>query len=117
MAFIGGGTMIIGTPTDAPVMRELLGKEYETFLFSIQHRWILNKLSFKYIANKIGITHYDIKFYQRYGLGNAIYWLLNKVPSGHKKYKFISDGLDALWKHELERQELADYIVFKCVRK
>ena len=37
-----GGKAIIGTPTDAPVMRRLLGKIYEKeLLFSTQHLWII----------------------------------------------------------------------------
>lgn len=35
---------IIGTPTDAPVMRELLGEIYEkNQLFSTQHPWIFGE--------------------------------------------------------------------------
>lgn len=108
-----GGTGIIGTPTDAPIMRQLLGKDYERFLFSVQHPWIISRRGFECMAEKIGIKDYTINFYQRYGLGNMLYWLLNKAPGRHVKYDFISDGLNSLWKHELERQELADYIVFE----
>lgn len=41
-----GGLGIIGTPTDASVMRELLGAQYESFLFSTQHPWVLGEGSF-----------------------------------------------------------------------
>lgn len=107
------GIGICGTPTDAPVMRQLLGNNYESFLFSMQHPWILSKESFKYMAEKIGIKSYKIKFYQRYGLGNFIFWLLNKAPGRHTQYNFVSSGMDGIYKSELERQELADYIIFE----
>ena len=39
-----GGQAIIGTPTEAPVMRELLGEIFEKkLLFSTQHIWIFLK--------------------------------------------------------------------------
>lgn len=107
------GKAYIGTPTDAPVMRELLGKDYESFLFSTQHPWVLCKGSFEVIAKMCSITKWSCNYYQRYGLGNLIYWLLNKKPGKHKKYEFISKGMDEHWKAELEEKEMSDYIVFE----
>lgn len=108
-----GGYGFIGTPTDAPVMRELLGADYESFLFSTQHPWIFGERSFHVIAQKCGIESYSCKFYQRYGLGNLIYWMQNKKPGQHKKYDFVSKGLDEHWKADLEARGLSDYIVFE----
>lgn len=107
------GRAYIGTPTDAPVMRELLGADYESFLFSTQHPWVLGKGSFSAIARKCSITQWNCKFYQRYGLGNMIYWLINRKPGQHKQYEFISKSLNEHWKAELERKEMSDYIVFE----
>lgn len=107
------GKAFIGTPTDAPVMRELLGADYESFLFSTQHPWVLSKGSFSIIAQKCSIEKWYCKFHQRYGLGNMIYWLVNKKPGQHKQYEFISKGMDELWKSELENKEMSDYIVFE----
>lgn len=106
------GVAYIGTPTDAPVMRELLGEVYESFLFSTQHPWVLSKDSFQYIADCCHIADYSCKFYQRYGLGNFINWLINKKPGQHCSYNFITNSMDKLWKSELETQKLSDYIVF-----
>ncbi len=111
-----GGKAIIGTPTDAPVMRELLGSDYESFLFSTQHPWVLGEGSFDVIAKFCGIDNYVCKYYQRYGLGNFVYWMKNKCPGRHKEYSFISKGLDELWKANLEEKGLSDYIVFEFVK-
>lgn len=111
-----GGSAFIGTPTDAPVMRELLGKDYESFLFSTQHPWVLSKGSFLWIAEQCGIKDYRCKFYQRYGMGNLLYWLLNREPGQHRQYDFISRGLDEHWRSDLEDRELSDYIVFEFVK-
>ena len=73
------GVAYIGTPTDAEVMRQLLGETYESFLFSTQHPWILCEKSFEYILNCLNIDdiEWDVKYYQRYGLSNLLYWLKN----------------------------------------
>lgn len=107
------GKAYIGTPTDAPIMRKLLGADYESFLFSTQHPWVLCKGSFSAIAQKCSIAKWSCKFHQRYGLGNMIYWLTNRKPGQHKQYEFISKGLDEHWKAELEKNEISDYIVFE----
>lgn len=106
------GVAIIGTPTDAPVMRELLGEAYESFLFSTQHPWVLRKGSFDYISNKLGIEDWKVEFYQRYGLGNAINWMINKTPGKHITYDFISNTADMCWRSELERQGKSDYLCY-----
>ena len=111
-----GGRAFIGTPTGAPVMRELLGADYESFLFSTQHPWVLGRGSFRYIAEQCGIREHRCGFYQRYGLGNLIYWLLNKAPGRHKGYDFMTKGLDAHWRADLEASELSDYIVFEFTK-
>ena len=107
------GTAIIGTPTNAPVMRKLLGRDYDSFLFSTQHPWVFGKGSFEVLAAQCGIIEYQCKFYQRYGIGNCFYWLQKKQPGKHRQYEFISKGMDELWKAELERQGMSDYIVFE----
>lgn len=111
-----GGRAFIGTPTDAPVMRELLRADYESFLFSTQHPWVLGKGSFQWIAGQCGIEKYRCRFYQRYGLGNLLYWSLNKRPGQHKRYDFITKGLDAHWRADLETSEMSDYIVFEFTK-
>lgn len=106
------GEAIIGTPTDAPVMRELLGKVYEeNLLFSTQHIWILGEKSLKLCAQKAGFTQSEVKYKQRYGMGNMISWLINKKAMGHKSYEFITDTMDAVWRGQLEAQGLSDYIL------
>ena len=76
-----GGKAIIGTPTDAPVMRSLLGKDYEKkLLFSTQHLWILSEKNLRIISEKCGFKNIDIKYYQRYGIDNMLGWLKDKEP-------------------------------------
>lgn len=107
-----GGKAIIGTPTDAPVMRELLGKIYEKeLLYSTQHLWILSEKSLKMMSEKCGFSNINIKYYQRYGINNMMGWLKEKKPKSEIKYEFITQTLDNAWKSQLVDNGLADYIV------
>ena len=52
-----GGRAFIGTPTGAPVMRELLGADYESFLFSTQHPWVLGAEQERFIVRPQKLPH------------------------------------------------------------
>lgn len=107
-----GGEGVIGTPTDAPVMRSLLGEVYEReLLFSTQHLWIFSEKNLEIMARRAGFKQIKIRYFQRYGLGNAFGWLKEQRACGNSKYPFISESADAVWKSELMRQGLSDYIV------
>ncbi len=107
-----GGEGIIGTPTDAPVMRNLLGDIYEReLLFSTQHLWIFSEKSLEVMAKSVGFKNVELRYYQRYGLSNLIGWLKEKKACGNPNYFFVSEAMDAVWKTELSRQGYSDYIV------
>ncbi len=107
-----GVKAIIGTPTDAPIMRSLLGKDYEKkLLFSTQHLWILSEKNLRIISEKCGFKNIDIKYYQRYGIDNMLGWLKDKEPKSEIKQKFITETLNNVWKAQLVDNGLADYIV------
>ena len=107
-----GGKAIIGTPIDAPIMRSLLGKDYEKkLLFSTQHLWILSEKNLRMISEKCGFKNIDIKYYQRYGIDNMLGWLKEKEPKSEIKQKFITETLNNVWKAQLVDNRLADYIV------
>lgn len=106
------GQAIIGTPTDAPIMRELLGAVYEqTLLFSTQHLWIFSEKNLQRLAEQAGFSECSVKYYQRYGISNMIAWLQQEKPCGHIQYDFVSKTLDAAYRSECERNGAADYIV------
>lgn len=107
-----GGKAIIGTPTDAPIMRSLLGKDYEKkLLFSTQHLWILSEKNLRITSEKCGFKNIDIKYYQRYGIDNMLGRLKDKEPKSEIKQKFITETLNNVWKAQLVDNGLADYIV------
>lgn len=107
-----GGKAIIGTPTDAPVMRSLLGNDYEKkLLFSTQHLWILSEKNLRMISEKCGFRRVTVKYYQRYGIGNMLGWLKEKEPKSEINQEFITETLNNVWKAQLVDNGLADYIV------
>lgn len=107
-----GGVGVIGTPTDAPIMRKLLGEIYEKkLLFSTQHLWIFNEKNLNMLALEAGFRQMQVRYFQRYGIGNLLGWLREKEPKSEIREPFITDTLDAVWKRECEQQGLADYIV------
>lgn len=107
-----GGKAIIGTPTETPIMRELLGPIYEeNLLFSTQHLWIFSDRNLKLMAEKAGFNKIEVKYKQRYGLGNLLAWMQYHKPKGHFKYGFITETMDEVWKRECEAQGLSDYIL------
>lgn len=107
-----GGAGIIGTPSDCPVMRQLMGNIYEQkLLYSFQHPWILSTQGFELCCKKAGFSKVVIRQRQRYGLGNLIAWLKDKEPSGQKSYEFITETLNRAYQAELEAQGWADYLI------
>lgn len=107
-----GGQAVIGTPTDAPVMRSLLGEIYEKqLLFSTQHLWIFSEKILKMMAESAGYQEISVKYFQRYGLQNLLGWLKEKRPNADLHETWIADALDSVWKAEAESQGMADYIV------
>ena len=106
------GRAIIGTPTDAPIMRELLGECYEKQqLFSTQHLWILSEHSIYFMAEKIGFSSVEFKYFQRYPIGNMLGWIRDKKPRSEIIGEVYTGDLDAVWRKELEDKKLSDYIV------
>ena len=112
-----GGQAIIGTPSDAPLMRELLGHEYEQkLLFSVQHLWILSEKGLRYCAEKAGFSECHVRYFQRYGLSNTLAWLRDRRPEGDIRFDYITDAMDSVFKAELEQEKKADYIVLYATK-
>ena len=107
-----GGKAIIGTPTDAPIMRSLLGNIYEQkLLFSTQHLWIFSEKNLRKMAEEQGFSEIGVKYFQRYGIGNMMGWIKDKEPGTAVNGDYITDVLDNVWKVQCSEKGLSDYIV------
>lgn len=108
----GVGTAIIGTPTEAPVMRRLLGENYEKeVLFSVQHLWIFSENSLRELAKQAGFSEIKIRYFQRYGIENLLGWCLEKQPNSEFHDPFFSGEIDAVWRSACSAHKASDYVV------
>ena len=108
-----GGKMIIGTPTDYPNIRAVIPEEFEPFLFSVQHPWIFEERSLRYIARQAGFCEEKMKAAQkqRFGLSNLHSWALYRQPKGDKPYPFFSQALEDAYRREQEANNRGDYLL------
>jgi 2-polyprenyl-3-methyl-5-hydroxy-6-metoxy-1,4-benzoquinol methylase len=107
------GKAYIGTPTEYPVLRNLLGAEFDEFVFSVQHPWVFSRKSLEIMSENVGFTNFEVKFYQRFGVGNLIAWLQKRKPCGESKYDFITSALNAVYKSEMAKEETAEYLLLE----
>jgi len=105
-----GGRIICGTPTDYPVLRNLLGEEFDKFIFQVQHPWVFSTKSMRLMFERAGFRNIEIKTMQKYGLGNLIAWLNERKPRGNISYDFISDAMNSSYMSEMGRLN-PEYIV------
>lgn len=114
-----GGEAYIGTPTETPVMRKLLGECYERkLLFSTQHLWVFGEDSLMKIAEASGFVNANtsVKYFQRYGISNVLGWLKYQEPGKKVDDEMISDAMDMAWRRGIEEQGLSDYIVLRLIK-
>ena len=107
-----GGKLIVGTPTEYPVLRLLLGEVFDRFIFQANHPWIFSEQSLVYMSKKIGILdniYVCQKF--RYGIGNTFSWLKEQKPLGDVQYDFISETLNEVWKKEMLKKGMGEYLI------
>lgn len=105
------GHIILGTPTDYPNLRALLGKEFEGFLFSVQHPWILLKPALIAVFEQAGYHNIQVVHKQMYGLGNMLAWAYHRCAPGHITYDFITQTMDATYRAQMEESGQSDYLV------
>lgn len=111
-----GGKVIIGTPTDYPILRKMLGEVFDRFIFQVQHPWILSDDAMKLMAEKVGFKNIRIEYKQKYGLGNLISWLLDATPRGDIKYEFIQSAVDSAYKESMCKKGVCEYIILYAER-
>ena len=111
-----GGKIFIGTPTDYPILRQMLGDTFNKFIFQVHHPWILSEKIVKDMADEIGFINIKVHTIQKYGLGNLLCWLNEQKPRGHITYDFISESLDELYKKEIAASGFGEYIILEATK-
>ncbi|MDR1865290.1 MAG: class I SAM-dependent methyltransferase [Bacteroidales bacterium] len=111
-----GGRLIVGTPTDLRHLRELLGAEFDSFVFSVQHPWVFAEKGLRLLFEKAGFKDVTVKQYMRYGLGNVFAWLKERTPNGDVDFPCISQTVNEAWKANLAETGYGDYLVVHAVK-
>lgn len=111
-----GGEIIVGTPTDLGHLRALLGSEFDSFVFSVQHPWVLSEKALKIIFENAGFKEISVRQFMKYGLGNVFAWLKERQPRGHVTYPCISHTVNEAWKANLAEKGQGDYLVLYAVK-
>ncbi len=105
------GIAIIGTPSDAPVLRKICGEYFEKFYFRYAHPWIFSKKSFEMICKRAGFKEVEVKTTQLYGISNLINWVDNKKPMGDLRCDAIPKELEDIYRIVIEKNDLGDVII------
>lgn len=111
------GKLIISTPNTADVLLEAIPDVYAPFFYRKAHLWYFDAESLRNLLKAAGFMDIDIVPFQRFGLGNFLSWVRDRVPKGNSQFAYISETVDAVWRQELERTGLSDYlyaVVSKC---
>lgn len=111
-----GGNVIIGTPTDYPVLRQMLGRTFDRFIFQVQHPWVLSDKAMEIMAERVGFKNIRIEYKQKYGLGNLLSWLLDNTPRGDINYEFIDKGVDAAYRKSMSKADVCEYIILYATK-
>lgn len=112
----GGGQCVIGTPTDYPVLRKLLGDTFNQFIFQVQHPWIFSERVLRILFEEVGFCKVTIKNTQKYGLGNFIAWLHEQIPRGDLKYDFISETMDQVYRQQMAEMGNGEYLTVYALK-
>lgn len=106
-----GGKVIIGTPSEYPLLRKLVGKNFDKFIFQANHPWIFSERSLINMLKEASFSNIEVEQKYRFGIGNFINWLKEEIPCGDVQYDFISETLSKTWQKEMISNNLGEYFV------
>jgi len=109
------GKIILSTPNIDDVLFQVLPDIYPRFFYRKAHLWYFSASSLTKVLEFAGYTEIRIIPFHRFGLANFLIWLRDKTPGGDFKINFISDAMDAVWKTELERSLMCDYLFAEAI--
>lgn len=104
------GKLIISTPNTTDVLLEAIPDVYAPFFFRKAHLWYFDVESLRNLLKAAGFTDISIVPFHRFGFGNFLSWIKDRVPKGDSQFAYISETVDAVWRRELERTGRSDYL-------
>ncbi|MGE3844720.1 MAG: class I SAM-dependent methyltransferase [Vicinamibacterales bacterium] len=104
------GTIVVGTPNAGDWLLSQL-PEYRAFFYRTVHRFYFDASSLQQCARQAGLAVSGVRYFQRYGLSNAMQWLRDRRPTGGQSLAGLADSdVDVLWSRHLERTGQADQL-------
>ena len=103
------GRLYVSTPNRNDVLMEIALDNYRPFFYRVHHRWYFDANALEACAKAAGLKVVEIRYVQRFGLSNTLYWLRDAQPTGHKSMTLVDDPiLDGVWQGYLESRGLSD---------
>jgi SAM-dependent methyltransferase len=97
-----GGKLVVITPNLNDVLMNVDREKTAPFFYRKVHNYYFTVESLRWVAEMAGWRHESEIFYHEFGLSNALIWLRDGKPGGHKRLGTITEGADAWWKGYLE---------------
>ncbi len=112
-----GGTVVISTPNRNDVLMKHGLPEYRAFFYRLVHRFYFDAGSLTRICERAGLEVLEVRYRQRFGFSNFANWLAQRRPTGRGAELLLSPDFDKIWRCELERDGMADYLYVVARRK
>ena len=107
-----GGTLLIETPNSNDYLLNILGEDFASFFYRVQHRFYFDEQSLKQVMIYSGVSDYTFLYSQKYGLKNLLNWVKKKLPGQMDEYEF-SKGLEEQFQREIEMNKASDHIIIR----
>jgi SAM-dependent methyltransferase len=103
------GRLVISTPNRDDALLRFGVPEYRSFFYRRVHPFYFDAQSLGRTCERAGLKVTEVRHFQRFGFTNFANWLSERRPTG-RGLPPLTPGFDAIWKAELERNGVADYL-------
>ncbi len=110
------GYLLIATPNRNEILMKLIPDEFLKFFYRRAHRHYFDEESLRYCIREAGLRVVDAFTLQSFGMSNALGWLRDRKPIGHKRLAGIDRIADEHWKVWLESSGQGDNLYILCSR-
>lgn len=104
------GKLMISTPNADDLLIRVLPVEYSRFFYRKAHLWYFNATALRNLLTRAGFKRVRVIPHQRFGFGNFLCWLKDKMPMGDVRLRLVPLEFDGMWKKTLEENLCNDYL-------
>jgi CMP-N,N'-diacetyllegionaminic acid synthase len=111
------GRLVISTPNRNDLLMKQGLPDYQAFFYRLVHRFYFDAGSLRRTCERAGLEVVELRYQQRFGFSNFANWLAQKRPTGRNPEPLLSPAFDKIWRSELERDGVADYLYLVARRR